>query len=576
MNPRRFLYLFLGVLTVFRLVYITQVELFPDEAYYLQWSEHLDLSYFSKGPGIALALWLSTHLFGPTVFGIRVLSPLLALGTSLILFSFARRLYGETVAVWTVLMLSFAPILEVGSLVMTIDPLSLFFWMAALYTFWLALEKSPTFSAWWPATGALIGLGFLAKYTNAMQLLSILLLLVFTPKYRRKLRRPGFYAMLGVFLVFTAPVVIWNAQHAWITLLHLRARGGLDEPRRFNPMGFLEYFGAHLLVYSPIIFGAMVAALVWAWKKSRAHFKPRFLLAFALPLYVMYFGLAFKKAGEPNWTAPATLSLAILTVVFWLELMRQKKWAASLAVVGLILGGLECVVTLDTDVVRRAGVAFSYDRDPSTRARGWQTASERIQQIRDAYEAEHGPVFLIANKYVTAASVGYYLPHPRREFPDHPPIYVPESAWPDNQFYFWPRYDGLVDYTDVAREKLRPGSNLDPALRSELAAALEAMPKADNVMPSDEVRLRFLRSLKIAAPELGIEDYYTESLGYSPFVGRNALYISDRDDESRPPDVFERTFAHSEMIACFNVLRRGGSLRQIRIFACTGYHLQEL
>jgi hypothetical protein len=30
------------------------------------------------------------------------------------------------------------------------------------------------------------------------------------------------------------------------------------------------------------------------------------------------------------------------------------------------------------------------------------------------------------------------------------------------------------------------------------------------------------------------------------------------------------------MIACFNVLRRGSSMRQIRIFACPGYHLQEL
>src|SRR5579862_2467734 len=196
MNPRRLLFLFLGALTVFRLVDITQFELFPDEAYYFQWSQHLDWSYFSKGPGIALAMWLSTHIFGDNVFGIRVLSPLLALATSLLLFSFTRRLYGETAAIWTVLMLNFVPIFHVGALLMTIDPLSIFFWMAALYTFWRALERSPAFSAWWPVTGALIGLGFLAKYTNAMQLLSILLLLVFTPKHRRELCRPGFYVML--------------------------------------------------------------------------------------------------------------------------------------------------------------------------------------------------------------------------------------------------------------------------------------------------------------------------------------------------------------------------------------------
>jgi len=574
MNPRRLLFLFLGALTVFRLVYITQLELFPDEAYYLQWSQHLDLSYFSKGPGIALSMWLSTHLFGVGEFGVRAFSPLLALGTSLLMFSFARRLYGETVAIWTVLTLNFVPIFQAGALVMTIDPLSIFFWMAALYTFWLALEKSPAFTLRWPATGALIGIGFLAKYTNAMQLLSILLLLALTPKYRHEFRRPGFYTLLGVFALFTAPVIIWNSQHAWITLLHLRDRGGLDSTSRFNPTAFPTFLLLQFGVYSPLIYLAMLATVAWGWKKARAHFKPRFLLAFALPLLAMYFVLAIKRPGEPNWTAPAIPSLAILTVVYELELLKEKRWVRTYAVAGLALGGMISILALDSDLLRRAG--FSLPSDPSTRARGWRTAAEKIEEIRNAYEAEHGqPVFLVANKYGTAASVAYYLPHPRPAAPGHPPIYVPESAWPDNQFYFWPRYDELVDYKDAAQEKLRPSTNLDPSIRTELTAALKALP-TDDAIPSEEVRVRFLRALKAAAPELGIDDYYTESFGYNPFIGRTALYITDRDDESKVPSVFERTFAHSEMIACFNILRRGDSIRQIRIFACTGYHLQEL
>src|ERR1700730_13068569 len=103
MKPSRLLFAFLGALTLLRLVYIGQIELSPDEAYYLQWSQHLDWSYFSKGPGIALALWVGTHNFGETVFVIRFLSPVLALGTCLMMFHFVRRLYGETPAIWTVL-----------------------------------------------------------------------------------------------------------------------------------------------------------------------------------------------------------------------------------------------------------------------------------------------------------------------------------------------------------------------------------------------------------------------------------------------------------------------------------------
>ena len=576
MSPRRLLFIFLGALTLFRLVYLTQYELTPDEAYYFQWSQHLDLSYYSKGPGIALSMWLSTLIGGDSVFGIRFLSPLLSLGTSLLLFSFTRRLYGETMAVWTVFTIQFVPIFHIGGLLMTIDPLSICFWMAALYTFWLALEESPAFSAWWPVTGALIGCGFLAKYTNAMQLLSIALLLGLTPKYRKELWRAGFLSLLGVFLLFTIPVLVWNSQHAWITLIHLRDRGGLSTGPQFHPGEFLTFLGLHLGVYSPLIFVGMLACLGWAWKKAGAHFKPRFLLAFSLPLLVMYFALSFKQTGEPNWTAPASLSLIVLAVAFWTELAQEKKWARRYIIVALALGGLMSVIAIDMDFPRRFGIPLSYEADPSARLRGWQTAAAQLQKVREKYEADHGqPVFLIADKYATAAAFGYYLPDPRGEGPGHPPVYVPESAWPGNQFYFWPRYDGMVDFTEVAREKLRPGSGLDEAHRSELTAALADLPPLDRPAPDQRKLRRFLSALKAVAPELGIDDYYTETMGYNPFLGRTALYVTDRP-ESEPASVIERTFAKREMIACFDIVRRGLPLRQIRVFACTDYRMQEL
>jgi 4-amino-4-deoxy-L-arabinose transferase-like glycosyltransferase len=61
------------------------------------WAERLDISYYSKGPGVAATMWLGTHLFGFNEFGIRFFSPLLSLGTSLLVFFFAR---GYTVTRW--------------------------------------------------------------------------------------------------------------------------------------------------------------------------------------------------------------------------------------------------------------------------------------------------------------------------------------------------------------------------------------------------------------------------------------------------------------------------------------------
>jgi hypothetical protein len=520
MNVRRFLFLFLAALTVVRLMLIGQVELSPDEAYYYQWSERLDWSYFSKGPGVAVTMWLSTKLAGVSEFGVRLFAPLLALGTSLLLWSFTRRLYGESVAAWTVVLIQCTPIFQVGGLVMTIDPLSIFFWMAAMYAFWLALDRGPAFSLWWPATGLLIGLGFLAKFTAAMQLLSVVLALILMPKHRREFRRPGFYTMLAAFAVCTLPPIIWNAQHDWITAVHLRARGGLEGRFGIDFGEWFSFVGAHFGVYSPLIFAGFCVALWWGWRAARLHTKPQFLMSFTLPLLALYLFLALKQAGEANWTAPAMLSLAVLATALWHERAQDSAGARRFCVAALAVGAILSIFTVNTDALRSLGLPLPYSRDPAARLRGRVSAAERVEAVRRKVETELGePVFLIANNYGAAASLAFYMKEARYEGPGHPPAYVPESAYPENQYFFWPRYDENLD--------LPPGER-----------------------PPDE--------------------YYTEEMGYNPFLGRTALYVTERAEE-RAPSSIKRGFTSVEMIACLDQTRRGQPLRQLRVFLCRNY-----
>src|SRR3954462_11667468 len=190
MSTTRAVWLFLFLLTALRLALLGTTDLAFDEAHYWMWSERLAPAYFSKGPGVALAIWSSTAIFGATEFGVRFWSPVLGAATSLLLYYFARRLYSATTAFWLVVALNVVPIFNIGTFVMTIDPLSVFFWVAAMFTFWLALERSPEFSWNWPLTGLLIGLGFLCKYTNALELVSVILVLALVPRLRREFRKP--------------------------------------------------------------------------------------------------------------------------------------------------------------------------------------------------------------------------------------------------------------------------------------------------------------------------------------------------------------------------------------------------
>src|SRR3954447_25465484 len=165
MSHTRAVWLFILGLTAIRFTMLGTTDLSFDEAHYWMWSERLAPAYFSKGPGIAFAIRASTALFGATEFGVRFLSPLIGAATLLLLYYFTRRLFNERAAFWMIIALNAVPLFNVGNLVMTIDPLSILFWVAAMFTFWLALERPPTALWLWAATGLLTGLGFLCKYT---------------------------------------------------------------------------------------------------------------------------------------------------------------------------------------------------------------------------------------------------------------------------------------------------------------------------------------------------------------------------------------------------------------------------
>src|SRR3954447_16590033 len=113
--------------TAIRLSMLATRDLEFDEAHYWLWSDRLAPAYFTKGPGVAFTIRAGTALFGANEFGVRFASPLLAAGTSLLLFYFGRRLYGETAAFWLMVALNVTPIFNWGAFLMTIDPLSIFF-----------------------------------------------------------------------------------------------------------------------------------------------------------------------------------------------------------------------------------------------------------------------------------------------------------------------------------------------------------------------------------------------------------------------------------------------------------------
>src|SRR5438067_3785294 len=520
MSTTRAVWFFVIALTVIRLSMLATTDLEFDEAHYWMWSERLAPAYFSKGPAIAFVIRASSSVFGANEFGVRFFSPLLSAGTSVLLFYFARRLFNPTAGLWAVIAVNVTPIFNVGAFLMTIDALSVFFWLAAMFTFWLAVEKTPHFSWYWPLTGLLIGLGFLSKYTNALELVSIVLVLALAPQLRREFARPGLYSLLGVFALCTVPPIIWNQQHAWVTLEHLRSRGSLDHGFGFRPVEVFSFLGQHFLVYSPFLFLALAWGVIASWRRVNQQFKVLFLMWFGLPVFLFYLLLSVNKAAAPNWDALAFLGFGLLAVYFWWERLEASVTLRLGAVVAILVGLIMSVIALDTDVVRSAG--YNLERpDPSDRMRGWKSATSTLEEMRNDLETKLGEkLFLIADARDRASEISFYLRDKRVEGPGHPPVYIPESQDMVNQFSFWPRYDEFVE--------IKPGTP----------------------QPEGEV--------------------YTEENGINLFMGRDALFIRNGEKE-RVPHSIQAAFQSIERVGTIEVSRYGKIIRTWQVFLCRNY-----
>ncbi|HEX8372816.1 MAG TPA: glycosyltransferase family 39 protein [Chthoniobacterales bacterium] len=512
------LFWILAVLTILRLVVCGLFELSPDEAYYYQWSQRPDLAYYSKGPGVAMTILASTSIFAATEFGVRAFSPLLALGTSLLVFGLARRIYDERTGFWAAILTQCLPIFNIGALLMTIDPLSIFFWLLAVWSFWRALENSPRWTGWWLLSGLAVGLGALAKYTNLAALLSMAIALTVVRTWRVEWRRPGIYCALLIVALCMIPPVLWNHEHHWITLTHLSERGNLETGFAIHPEEPFKFLGAHLGVYSPLIFlGLMVSFCCGLWQVQN-HRKIAFLMAFAAPLIFLYFGMSLKDAGEANWTAPGIVTLAIFAVHDWRRRLERKPWFKGWITAAFAVGIFISLLAMVTEPLRKVGVRWPYKYDASTRLQGWTETGKMVAQVRREVEAKVGePVFLIANKYQVAASLGWYLPEKPLARPGDPPVYIPESQMIQNQYSFWPSYDTFDDATP---------HEIDP--------------------------------------------FNTEQAGVNRFMGKTALYVTDRA-EGKPAEVLMRGFKRWEYFGEREIMKHGLVVRKMRFFICYNY-----
>ena len=397
----RFALIGIGVVTLIRLMWLAghPIDLYPDEAQYWIWAQHLDWGYYSKPPFVAWMIAATTALFGDNDLAIKIGASFTYIGTSLLVFAIAARLYSRRIAAWSAIAFVTLPAVSLSSVIISTDVPLLFFWALATYAFVRAREADRW--GWWVLAGIACGLGLLSKYAMGYWLLSALGFLALIRDERRHLKYFLGAAVLAA-LVYL-PNFLWNWSHGFVSYAET-GRDANVHGAALHPQAFLEFLGSQFGVFGPIFF----ATLIWIAATGRRVLADRralMLASFALPTLAFMLVVAMLSRANANWSAPTYLTATILVVAFLSERGSEAlvQWSVVLHIVLAIVGfGAH-------GVAERFGWHLPGRLDPLHRVIGWQRLGQSLSEIR----ARNEPLPLLGDERELMADLIYYMqPHP--------------------------------------------------------------------------------------------------------------------------------------------------------------------
>ena len=392
-------------LVALRLVAAAWTPLTFDEAYYWMWSKHLAFGYYDHPPGVAVVIRLGTMVAGDTELGVRLVSILLALPMSWAVYRTASILFGgQRLASTATIHLNVTPMAAVGTLIVTPDaPLLV---ASSFVLFFLAKVLETGRGAWWLAVGAAVGAALLSKYTALFFGPAILIWLVSVPKLRRWLISPWPYLGGLVALAIFAPVILWNADHQWVSFIKQIGRARIED---FRPAFIGELIPTQIAFATPLVFILGAMGLYALLRRKAGALAARALINATFWTIVLYFiWHSLHARVEANWFAPIYPAFAISAAVAanltrW-DMRQQRvvdfclRWASP---VGILMFAL-LIVQANT------GALTGYRRDATVRSVGvgWRELAGEIEAVRRRV----GAACVLAPDYGTTGWLAFYLP----------------------------------------------------------------------------------------------------------------------------------------------------------------------
>lgn len=452
--------------------------LIEDEAHYWEWSRRLELSYYSKGPGIAWLIRGATALFGTHEWSVRLPAVLAGAFGAWCVAGLAREVCADRRAgLHAAAIYICMPAFWVLGILVTIDGPYLACWAAACWAGWRALGRGSVSA--WVCLGLAIAAGFVVKYTVLLLAPGLVIAWWLSRKEReRKVGLAGPLVSLVCAALGLVPVLLWNATHHWMTVHHLLghlgvAGGDVGRPKgeSWTPLWALELLGTQVALAGPAMLLAVygfVCAKRERGEDAATWRAARYLACCGLPVLLFYVLVSLIAEPEGNWPIAAWVSAAPLGAIAVAGVMpefrrrvaawREKgkpgirphmhrvvmwRWTIGLGViVALGFARADWLARLPVigDIVPRGRLMFADVRAAD--------AARIEKELRTQTGLEP---FVMAQHYGRTSQLAYYLP-------GRPTVYCAGAYMegPRKQYDVWPDTD-LSNPEVQSRLAGRPG-----------------------------------------------------------------------------------------------------------------------
>jgi 4-amino-4-deoxy-L-arabinose transferase-like glycosyltransferase len=363
-----------------RAICAATADLRVDEVYYWTWSRETVASYLDHSPAVAWLVRASTFVLGDTNFGVRFPGFVAMLAMELLIADIVWRATRDIRCACIAVLLTDLTI-DYGLLMIRIGP-DIPLIPATLALVWSLIRLTHSGDLrWWLAAGAFGGLALLSKYTAILLLPAVAAFVLFPPWRMTHLRSPWLWLGTLLALLLFAPVIIWNAQHDWVSFRFQLDRAPQVEGLSAKFLG--EFLGQQLLLVGPLLFPLLLLAALMLAQRGYTAREPIAILfstAVLFPLaFFLWHSLSLRVGdGWPLFVWPLGLA-GVAINLHWLRRERPRS-VFRLMSPSLILGGVLIFATVGYYGFGSAN--YLGINDPIGREAGFAALVQRAEQAR--------------------------------------------------------------------------------------------------------------------------------------------------------------------------------------------------